>query len=297
MIFIEDIKLYYLILLNYNYILFLMNINQIITRNRLWMARKVKSLVEAKPKITNLYDSFIGLDKEEKEHNLASSIDNEFFKENSALIRQNNQLEEQSEDIDFERQRFISTELLSDEFKPQMKTHTLKILKKLDKNTKWGFAGELIKQKNKDFARDRLPTTEELKEFLIREMFKDIQIFDLIQLNKNQLADVGILATGYSNRHVYKAAKTLSKEMEKLEEGILRNAPRVHGRKDDEWVMICIGSRFMIHLMTENAREDAAIEDKWLDQEICNSSTLNIDEIKKKVKEYENPFKFRNINK
>jgi ribosomal silencing factor RsfS len=62
-----------------------------------------------------------------------------------------------------------------------------------------------------------LPTIDEVKDFLMREMFKDIQIFDLIQLNKSQLGDVGVLATGYSHRHVYKTAKTLSKEMEKLD--------------------------------------------------------------------------------
>ena len=261
------------------------------------MARKVKSLKDAKPKITNLYDNFIGLDKEKKSADSATSFENEFFKENSALIKQSDDVTELNNSEDAEKQHFISTQLLADPFKPEMKTHTQKVLKKLDKDMKWGLAGELIRQKSKGFATDRIPTTDELKDFLVKEMFKDIQIFDLIQLNKNQLGDVGIIATGYSHRHVYKAAKTLKKEMEKLDEGILRNVPRVHGRKDDEWVMVCIGTKFMIHLMTENAREDAALEDKWMDQEYWNQEGLDVSGIKKKMQEYENPFKFRNVNK
>ena len=261
------------------------------------MARKVKSLAEAKPKITKLYDSFIDADKQEEAKNTPSSFESEFFSKMPAVRSEEVDFVDTMDTLDPQTQRFVATELLADPFKPETKKHTQRILKKLDKDTRWGLAGELIKLKNRGFETDRLPDTDEVKEFLIQEMFKDIQIFDLVALNKNQLADIGILATGYSNRHVFKAAKTLSKEMEKLDEGLLRNEPRVHGRKDDEWVMICIGTKFIIHLMTENAREDAAIEDKWLDQVVCNSEILEGDAIRKKLKEYENPFKFRNVNK
>lgn len=271
--------------------------NRITSKPVYWMARKVKSLAEAKPKITNLYDSFIDFGKDSQIEETTSSFKEEFLNENPAVKREGTHIVEYDDTNDAERQRFITTELLSDQFKPNMKTHTQKVLKKLDKDVRWGLAGELIKQQNKGFARDRLPTTDEIREFLMREMFKDIKIFDLIELKKSQLADIGIIATGYSHRHVYKSAKTLSKEMEKLEEGILKNLPRVHGRKDDEWVMICIGTKYIIHLMTENAREDAAMEDKWLDQEIWNQPVLGKEEIKRKIREYENPFKFKNLNK
>lgn len=274
-----------------------MKINQLVFRSRLFMARKVKSLAEAKPKITKLYDSFIENDKESGNEASTLDFENEFINTNSALVTQESELIDLEDEEDIEKQKFISTQLLAEPFKPQMKTHTNKVLKKLDKNMKWGLAGEMIKQKNKEFARDRFPTTEEIKDFLIRELFKDIQVFDLIELKKNQLGDIGIIASGYSHRHVYKAAKILSKEMEKLNEGILNNPPRIHGRKDDEWVMLCIGTKYMIHLLTENAREDAAIEDKWLDQEYYMQGTMDMDEIKKEFKKYENPFKFRNVNK
>lgn len=257
------------------------------------MARRVKSLVEAKPKITKLYDSFIESESDKK---AADSFESEFLAKPASASRKD-QLVPVEEELDPATQHFVATQLLDEPFKHATKTHTHRVLKKLDKDTRWGLAGELVKLKSKGFDHSRLPDTEEVKEFLMQEMFKDIEVFDLVELNKNQLADIGILATGYSNRHVYKAAKTLSKEMEKLDEGILKNEARVHGRKDDEWVMICIGTKFVIHLMTENAREDAAIGDKWMDQVYCQSGALDVEGIKKKFKEYENPFKFRNVNK
>lgn len=261
------------------------------------MARRVKSLAEARPKITKLYDNFIHEEQPDAAGaNTQSAFESEFLS-TSALRHENSQLMNMDDAVDTNTQRFIENELLAEPFRPTRKQHTKRINRKLDKDTRWGLAGELIKLKSAGFETNRLPTTDEVKDFLIREMFKDVEVYDLVALNKSQLADIGILATGYSNRHVFKTAKALSKEMEKLDEGLLRNAPRVHGRKDDEWVMFCIGTKFIIHLMTENAKEDAAIADKWLDQTYWNSGTLDASDIRKKFKEYENPFKFRNVNK
>ena len=253
-------------------------------------ARKVKSVTTPKPSITNLYNDFIEAEeleietKEvEKETNLES--------ESKALAVQ----QEQSY-LDIEKQDFIRKDLLHDEFKPSKHDHTLKITKNLDKNHKWGLVGELLKRKSTGFATDRLPTVDECIEFFTKELLKDIEVFDLKELGKDQMAEWGILATGFSNRHLYKAAKSFVREMEKLDEGLLKNAPKVHGRKDDEWILVCAGRAVHIHLFTENTRRDVALADKWKDQVYCFNDERLIDDIETKIKKHENPFRFRNIN-
>lgn len=49
--------------------------------------------------------------------------------------------------------------------------------------------------------------------------------------------DYSIVATGYSNRHLYSSGKSLVKALIETEYEF-SNPPRIHGRKDDEWIMV-----------------------------------------------------------
>lgn len=62
-------------------------------------------------------------------------------------------------------------------------------------------------------------------------------------------------------------AKGLVKELETCNHGLL-NCPRVHGWKDDEWIMVTIGRYVMIHLFTDNLRKETCLEEKWRNLEI-----------------------------
>lgn len=302
-------------------------------------ARKVSKAVQFQPKITKLYEDFVGIedlerrDVEEKasarpfasrmsEHvdyqnnDSADNIADE--KENPASNRIRDvsssknamavvdpeamaylgldepQYKRREQDL-LERQEFIRNELLDDQFKQRPQKQPRGVLKRLDKNFRWGLAGEVLKRKKQPFTHGKMPTLDELKSFLDKELLKDITLVDMASCDRLDLGDHSIIATGYSNRHIYKVAKTLVKEMAKLELPV-PNAPRIFGRRDDEWVMVNIGPRIGIHLFTENMREDTNLEEKWRNLEIRDLDDDYHEQIEKKKKEIENPFKFRNLN-
>jgi ribosomal silencing factor RsfS len=307
-----------------------------------FFARKVSKAIQFQPKITKLYDEFVGMENLQNEERnddtsgkfhgssekqsfdetveysheeFADSVQN---KENPASNRirdvsnsktavsvidpeamhflgiEEKQFRRKEQEL-LERQDFIKNELLDEQFKPKAQKHVRGVLKRLDKNFRWGLAGEILKRKKQPFTNGETPSVDELKSFLDKELLKDITIIDMATCDRLDLGDYGIIATGYSNRHIYKVAKTLVKEMDKLDLS-LPNPPKVLGRKDDEWVMVSIGPRISIHLFTENMRQDINLEEKWRNMEIRDLDDDYLEQIEKKKKEIENPFKFRNIN-
>lgn len=307
-------------------------------------ARKVSKTVQFQPKITKLYEEFVGIenlnkdefgeeingmpfasrtdtqeikwefdqgldnaveDRDEEKENPASNrirdvsnskttmsvIDPEAM---SFLGLEEKRYKRKEQEL-LERQEFIRNELLDEQFKSRPQKHVRGILKRLDKNFRWGLAGEILKRKKQPFTRGEMPTLDELKSFLDKELLKDITVIDMASCDRLDLGDFAIIATGYSNRHIYKVAKTLVKEMDKLELDV-PNPPRLFGRRDDEWVMVNLGSRIAIHLFTDNMRQDTNLEEKWTNLEIRDLDDDYLEQIEKKKKDIENPFKFRNIN-
>ena len=104
------------------------------------------------------------------------------------------------------------------------------------------------------------------------------------------------LATGYSNRHIYKVAKNLVEKLKNINFDF-KNEPRVFGRKDDEWIMVNLGSDCEIHLFTESHRKMVGLEDKWFDDYWHDRMETFLEQYDENVKKYENPFSFRNPNK
>lgn len=91
---------------------------------------------------------------------------------------------------------------------------------------------------------------------------RDITITNLRDLGKTDCV-WGICATGYSTSHIYKSAKNLvmSLNMLKVE---WANRPHVSGRKDDDWISVSIASDITVMLFVPEAREEAAMEYRWL---------------------------------
>ena len=74
--------------------------------------------------------------------------------------------------------------------------------------------------------------------------------------------EYAIVATGYSNRHIYSSGKSLVKALIETEYDYA-NLPRIHGRKDDEWIMVQAGPYIEVQLMTEQQSENFDIISMW----------------------------------
>ncbi len=61
------------------------------------------------------------------------------------------------------------------------------------------------------------------------------------ETNKKNAVDFSIFAIGHSNRHLYRAAKMLVKELINIDYEY-KNPPYLSGRKDDEWMIVSVGS-------------------------------------------------------
>lgn len=194
-----------------------------------------------------------------------------------------------------EREQFIRSELAHDPSKSSRSSRVRKVVSRLDKDFRWGLGGQLMKRKKEPFNRFEMPTAEKLVKFLEKELLKDITVIDMVALERAQLSNVSIIATGYSNRHVYKAAKSMVKQLDLLDVEY-SNRPMVFGRKDDEWVMVNVGKEFLVHFMTENLRSEVNLEGQWKNKEIRDLDDDYWQQYQQKHKEAENPFKFRNIS-
>ena len=71
----------------------------------------------------------------------------------------------------------------------------------------------------------------------------------------------------------------------------------VFGRRDDEWIYVQVGRDIQLNLLTENLREDAALEDKWNSANYFLEET-NAQEENRMTGKYvrRNPFKFKDLN-
>lgn len=94
------------------------------------------------------------------------------------------------------------------------------------------------------------------------EHAKDVDLFDLHELGRTDLPRWGIILTGYSSRHLFRIASGLVKCIKELEIPEQINPPRLDGRRDDDWIMVSF-KNFMIHMFTEESREEVDMEGKW----------------------------------
>lgn len=79
----------------------------------------------------------------------------------------------------------------------------------------------------------------------------------LIHLKPN-----AIICSGYTPKHIYKAAKDLVVEIKKLKIPNLPNVPSVSGRRDTPWNLVEIGD-VTIHFFVEAFREEVDLLGIW----------------------------------
>jgi ribosomal silencing factor RsfS len=94
------------------------------------------------------------------------------------------------------------------------------------------------------------------------EQAKDISLVDLEELGRKDLPRWGIILTGFSSRHLHRMAQNLVRALQEIEIEELMNPPKLYGRKDDDWILVeC--KDIMVHMFTEESRDDIALEYKW----------------------------------
>jgi len=94
------------------------------------------------------------------------------------------------------------------------------------------------------------------------EQAKDVVLIDLHEHNRTDLPRWGIILTGYSSRHLYRMARALWKSIKEVNIPGLVNPPRIDGGRDDEWIMVS-WKGVMVHMFTEESRNDLDLETKW----------------------------------
>lgn len=248
-----------------------------------------------KPEITSsLYNEYLEIEKKNKEEN-TQNPENSSNPENSVNLT-NPETFETPETTSLEKkQTSITRKNLQFFDKYSKNSHTKRIITRLDRNSRWGLAGQILKKKNQKFPTDRLPNKSELKTFLNQELLKDILYIDMTKTNRKNIKH-SFIASGYSNRHIYKVAKNLVKLLKDINFDF-KNEPRIFGRKDDEWVMVAVGTDLELHLMTESQRKMVALEDKWFDDYWSDRMEKFLREYDDNVKKFQNPFSFKNPNK
>ena len=80
-------------------------------------------------------------------------------------------------------------------------------------------------------------------------------------------------------------ATSLVKSVKELEVPEMVNPPAVHGRRDDDWIMVSI-KNVMIHMFTEESREDIDIEAKWRAGDETDDEEAELDRIEKDSKRH-----------
>ncbi|MDO6444263.1 ribosome silencing factor [Colwellia sp. 1_MG-2023] len=101
---------------------------------------------------------------------------------------------------------------------------------------------------------------EALTAFVI-EKIEDMKGRDLITLNiaeKSDFADVMIIASGNSNRHVKSIAQSLTAECRAAGTEPLG----VEGNDVGEWALVDLGE-IVVHIMTDTTRDTYQLEQLW----------------------------------
>ena len=74
-----------------------------------------------------------------------------------------------------------------------------------------------------------------------------------------------IVSSGFSGRHLYSTAKKLSASLKKLDCPDIVNYPKVHGRKEDSWLLVQVKD-VQVHFILADYRYELDLEFRWLNQ-------------------------------
>jgi len=93
---------------------------------------------------------------------------------------------------------------------------------------------------------------------------KDIQVVNLANLGYKS-EKFGIVASGFSSRHLFSTAKKLKTEVNRCDIPELTAAPKVLGSKSDSWLLVVI-KEVQVHFLLEEYRYDLDLEFRWLNE-------------------------------
>ena len=121
------------------------------------------------------------------------------------------------------------------------------------------------------------------------ELATDIEYYDMVKsFDQRDCPQHTFIGTGLSSRHIYRIGKNLLEALEDTGYDKWRNQPRIHGRKDDDWIMIWFGE-YMVHLFIEQSREDIDLPVKWAykhtEEEVAEMERIAYGKSKKRVLE------------
>lgn len=187
-------------------------------------------------------------------------------------------LEDRYKAFDKETKKFVKDELLYPGYDP----HPEKLVQRPQKDVVWGLGGQLMKRKTKFFEYGKMPEIDEIIAFLEMEHAKDVVLVDLLELGRTDLPQYGIILTAFSSRHMHRIGTSLVKCIKEIEIPELINPPRLHGRKDDDWIMVSF-KNVMVHMFTEESRLDLDLENKWRNPPQSDDE-VDYDEMKKENK-------------
>ncbi len=100
----------------------------------------------------------------------------------------------------------------------------------------------------------------------IYKVLSDNKAKDIIKINlenKSSFADIMIICSGTSNRHVISLSNFIVKELKK--ENL--NTLNVEGKTNGDWVLVDAGD-VIIHLFRSEVREYYGLEKMWAEEEI-----------------------------
>jgi ribosomal silencing factor RsfS len=104
---------------------------------------------------------------------------------------------------------------------------------------------------------------EAIVSFLEVNSLQDIIVVPTNKLGLIHLKENSILCSGYTPKHIYKAAKDLVVELKKLKIPNLPFVPTVFGRRDQEWNIVEIGE-IQIHFFVDTYRKEVDLIGRWL---------------------------------
>lgn len=101
-----------------------------------------------------------------------------------------------------------------------------------------------------------------LIKFLEINNMQEIVIVPTHELGLIHLKEHAVVSSGFTARHIYRTAKDLIVELKALNIPNIMT-PIIHGRKDEEWLIIEVGE-VQLHLFVDSYRKEQDIVEKWL---------------------------------
>ena len=97
---------------------------------------------------------------------------------------------------------------------------------------------------------------------------KNIQVVQIGKLGFNE-ERYGLVASGFSGRHIYSTAKKLVQQVKSLDCPQLVNPVKISGDKSDSWILVVVKD-VQVNFLVEEYRYELDLEFRWLNRPTDN---------------------------